>query len=195
MGDQAALTTLYTRHHAPLYRFAMLRSGSTDAAADVVQDVFVALIEDKLAFDPLRGALSSFLFGVARNFILKREVARRRFLPMRTNDEDDGADFDFADPGPTPLEKLLSDHRAESVRQAVAKIAPHYRDVLILYEMQDLSYVEIAGVCNIDIGTVRSRLSRAREKLLALLKADDNTMQDEKPDYLTAGDDTREARR
>lgn len=170
-GDQKALSVLYARHQAPLYRFAMLRSGSTHIAADVVQDIFVALIEDKLVFDPARGALSGFLFGVARNFILKREQAARRFLPIRqhSDESDDAIDIHFVDTNPLPLEKLLADDRAEAVRRALNKISPHYRDVLILYEMQDLSYVEIAHICNIDIGTVRSRLSRGRAKLLALL--------------------------
>ena len=170
-GDQKALSVLYARHQAPLYRFAMLRSGSTHIAADVVQDIFVALIEDKLVFDPARGALSGFLFGVARNFILKREQAARRFLPIQYNsdDSDDAIEIDFVDSNPSPLEKILADDRAEAVRRALSKIPPHYRDVLILYEMQDLSYLEIAHICNVDIGTVRSRLSRGRGKLLALL--------------------------
>ncbi len=174
-GDQAALSQLYARHQAPLYRFAILRSGSPDTAADIVQDIFVALIEDRLQFDPSRGALLSFLFGVARNLILKREHAARRFLPLpfTHDDGEDDTQFDVADTQPLPLEKILADDRAEVVRAALAQIAPHYRDVLILYEMQDLTYVEIAHICDIDIGTVRSRLYRARAKLFALLTARD----------------------
>jgi RNA polymerase sigma-70 factor, ECF subfamily len=173
-GDAQAMTSLYQRHQAALYRFAVLRCGRADIAADVVQDVFVALIENKLGFDPTRGALHSFLMGVARNFLLKRDEAGRRFQPLSTGDDDDGnADFDILDERPTPIESLLASERAEAVRAALAQIAPHYRDVLILYEMQDQSYVEIAHICNIDIGTVRSRLSRARAKLLELLHAAD----------------------
>jgi RNA polymerase sigma-70 factor (ECF subfamily) len=171
-GDHAAMTALYQRHQSALYRFALLRSGSPDTAADVVQDVFIALIEGKLAFDPTRGALASFLFGVARNFMLKRDEAQRRYITNNhpsNADDDDSWEHDIVDPNPTPLETMLADQRAESLRAALVKIAPHYRDVLILYEMHDMSYVEIANVCNIDIGTVRSRLSRAREKLLSFL--------------------------
>ena len=169
-GEALAFASLYQRHQAPLYRFALLRSGSSDIAADIVQDVFMSLIEGKLNFDPLRGALSSFLYGVARNFMLKRAEGERRYLPLQVhaNDEDDDA-CDVTDCAITPLEKILMNERAESVRVALAKIAPHYRDVLILYEIQELSYVEIAHICQIDIGTVRSRLSRARAKCAALL--------------------------
>ena len=171
-GERAAMATLYQRHQSALYRFAVLRSGSADTAADIVQDVFMALIEGKLAFDATRGALSSFLFGVARNFMLKLDEAQRRFVTTQRSadaEDDDDWQHDIVDPNPTPLETILADHRAEALRGALAKIAPHYRDVLILYEMHDMSYVEIANICNIDIGTVRSRLSRARAKLLALL--------------------------
>jgi RNA polymerase sigma-70 factor, ECF subfamily len=171
-----AFTTLYRRHQAPLYRFALLRTGAQDVAADIVQDVFVALMEGKLAFDATRGSLANFLFGVARNFALKRDEAQRRYVSTVShsgNDLDDDEGFDHAaqllDSAPTPVEKLLDDHRAESVRAALAQLAPHYRDVVILYEMHDMSYVEIAHICNIDLGTVRSRLFRAREKLIALL--------------------------
>ncbi len=174
-GDHAALTSLYQRHQGSLYRFAILRAGSTQVAADVVQDVFIALIENKLKFDPTRGALLSFLFGVTRNLILKRDEAERRFLPIARENHDNDAntgDNDMIDPRPLPLEKILADARAEQVRQALLTIAPHYRDVLILYEMHDMSYVDIAAICHIDIGTVRSRLSRARAKIAALLGAD-----------------------
>jgi RNA polymerase sigma-70 factor, ECF subfamily len=173
-----ALSALYRRHQGPLFRYASLRLGTRDSAADLVQDVFIALMEGKLAFDATRGSLASFLFGVARNFALKRDEAARRFVSTNSEstsdaDGDAGDSMDRAeqiiDPSPLPIEKLIDDHRAEAVRVALAQLAPHYRDVIILYEMHDLSYVDIAHICNIDIGTVRSRLSRARDKLTQLL--------------------------
>jgi RNA polymerase sigma-70 factor, ECF subfamily len=169
-GDASAAALLYQRHQAPLFRFALLRAGSRDVAADVVQDVFIALIEGKLAFDPMRGALSSFLYGVARNFLLKRDEAARRYVSINREVDEEESETDIEDTSPTPIERLLASERAECVREALAQIAPHYRDVLILYEMQDLSYVEIADICRIDIGTVRSRLSRARAKFLQLME-------------------------
>jgi RNA polymerase sigma-70 factor (ECF subfamily) len=183
-GDQAAMAALYQRHQNALYRFALLRSGSPDTAADIVQDIFIALIEGKLAFDPTRGALSSFLFGVARNFMLKRDDAQRRYVSNHNSanaDEDGSWEHDIADQNPTPLETMLADQRAEGLRAALVKIAPHYRDVLILYEMHDMSYVEIANVCNIDIGTVRSRLSRARSKLISFLSPSTHTQHPDSP--------------
>jgi len=172
-GNAAAFEALYRRHQAPLYRFALLRCGSAETAADVVQEIFLALLSNTLKFDPTRGVLQGFLFGVARNMVLKREEAQYRFVSTSRDDDDgDNANDLVMDPSPQPQQRLLDQQQAETVRQALAQLAPHYRDVVILYEMHDLSYVEIAQICNIDIGTVRSRLSRARAKLVELLEKD-----------------------
>ncbi|MEP7156613.1 MAG: RNA polymerase sigma factor [Betaproteobacteria bacterium] len=175
-GDSAAFEALYRRHQAPLYRFALLRCGAPDIAEDVVQEIFMGLLADTLKFDPLRGVLQGFLFGVARNLVLKREEKQYRFVSTTRHDDDDNDndrhDNVLIDTAPQPAQKLLDQEQAETVRRALQQLAPHYRDVVILYEMHDLSYVEIAQICNIDIGTVRSRLSRARAKLVEMLEAD-----------------------
>lgn len=171
-GSGAAFEQLYRRHQGPLYRFALLRCGSAETAADIVQEVFLALLNNTLKFDPNRGVLQGFLFGVTRNLLLKHHEARRRYVPHGHPRDTDEANDDTADTGTGPLERLLVNEAAENVRNALQQVSPHYRDVLILYEMHDLSYVEISQICNIDIGTVRSRLSRARAKLVALLQPD-----------------------
>jgi RNA polymerase sigma-70 factor (ECF subfamily) len=167
-----AFAALYRRHQGPLYRFALLRCGSADTAADVVQETFMGLLTERFRFDPLRGQLQSFLFGVARNLLLKLEESRRRHVALpayeaaqdeHDEDEDDGSGQLFEDAG--PLARLLGNEAAEQVRRALALLAPHYRDVVILYEMHELSYAEIADICQVDIGTVRSRLSRGRAAL------------------------------
>jgi RNA polymerase sigma-70 factor, ECF subfamily len=164
-----AFNTLYRRHQAPLYRYALLRSGRADVAADVMQDVFLALMTNSLKFDPARGALQPFLFGVARNLLLKRDEAARRYVSTATGEDDELANDFAADGAPSPEQRVLANESAEQVRRALGQLAPHYRDVLILYEIHDLSYLEISHICGIDLGTVRSRLSRARAKLTELL--------------------------
>ena len=166
-----AFAALYRRHQGPLYRFALLRCGSADTAADVVQETFMGLLTERFRFDPLRGQLQSFLFGVARNLILKLEEGRRRHVALPSQDAapDDAPDEDTELDAPLdeggPLARLLDNEAAEQVRRALAQLAPHYRDVVILYEMHELSYAEIADICQVDIGTVRSRLSRGRAAL------------------------------
>jgi len=103
---------------------------------------------------------------VARNLILKHETARQRHQALPgTDDEDEGDGPELASDDACPLVRLLDNEAAEEVRRALALLAPHYRDAVILYEMHELSYAEIADICQVDIGTVRSRLSRGRAAL------------------------------
>jgi len=169
-GDAEAFATIYRRHRDAVYRLALLYAGSSAQAADVTQETFVHLITRTSQYDPSRGTLAAWLCGVARN------IARKGH-----DNREDGTDpeklFDDAAPAPqqidhdTPLERILRGETAEQVRRAVASLAPHYRDVLILCELSELSYAEAAQVCGIDIGTVRSRLSRARAGLAQRLSA------------------------
>jgi RNA polymerase sigma-70 factor (ECF subfamily) len=172
-GAADAFAALYRRHQGPLYRFALLRCGSAAIAADVVQEVFMGLLTGRFAFDPLRGQLHAFLFGVARNLIMKLDPkldVRRQQAVTPTDGDDDGAPELPADDA-CPLARVLHNEAAEEVRRALSLLAPHYRDVVILYEMHELSYAEIADICQVDIGTVRSRLSRARAALAKRLAA------------------------
>jgi RNA polymerase sigma-70 factor (ECF subfamily) len=170
-GRAEAFTALYRRHQGPLFRYALMRCGSSDTAADLVQEAFMGLLTRRFGFDPLRGQLQHFLFGVVRNLILKLEEARRRQVALPEPDEDGEHELDLACEGAGPLARLLGNETAEEVRRALALLPPHYRDVVILYELHDLSYLEIATVCQVDIGTVRSRLSRARAALARRLQA------------------------
>lgn len=168
-GTGAAFQALYRRHQGPLFRFAVLRSGSPDTAADVVQEVFMGLLTGSLQFDPLRGALPNFLFGVARKLILKHDLPRRREDSLPELDDD--GEQDPGSEAHEPLRRLLSDELGEQVRRAIALLPPHYRDAVILFELHELSYLEIAEICQVDIGTVRSRLSRGRAAMAKRLAA------------------------
>jgi RNA polymerase sigma-70 factor (ECF subfamily) len=155
-GRADAFTALYRRHQGPLFRYALMRCGSSDMAADVVQEAFMGLLTRRFGFDPLRGQLQHFLFGVARNLILKLEEPRQRQVALPEPDDDGDLELDLACEGAEPLARLLG---------------AHYRDVVILFELHELSYQEIATVCQVDIGTVRSRLSRGRAALARRLQA------------------------
>lgn len=154
-GTAAAFEALYLRHQGPLFRFAVLRSGSSDTAADVVQEVFMGLLTGSLKFDPLRGLLRNFLFGVARKLVMKHDPPAPRHAALPAPDDDDEATLEAASEAAEPLAGLLANEQAEQVRRALALLAPHYRDVVILYEIHNLSYQAIADICQLDIGTVR----------------------------------------
>ena len=169
-GDEEAFMALYRRHKDGVYRFALMYCGSPATAADVTQDTFMHFISRTSQFDPGRGSIGAWLCGVAR-------MLARKHLGEREVPTDPAAMADDTAPLPgqvdheSPLDRVLRTEAAEQVRRAVARLAPHYRDVLILCELSGLSYAEAAQVCGIDIGTVRSRLSRARSALAQRLAA------------------------
>jgi RNA polymerase sigma-70 factor (ECF subfamily) len=163
-GDEDAFAELYRRHRDAVYRLAMLYSGSTAHAADVTQETFVHFITQPHQYDPLRGTLAAWLCGVARN-MARRAVSGREDATDPEVLADDSSPHESHIDRETPLERILKGEAAEQVRRAVASLKPHYRDILILCELSELSYAEAAQVAGIDIGTVRSRLSRARAQL------------------------------
>lgn len=168
-GDEEALTVLYRRRQGAVYRFALQMSGSKTVAEDVTQEVFLFLMRDGQVFDPAKGSVSAFLLGVARNYVLRRMRVEQQLMPL-------GDDFDDDVPvlhGSTdlcPLEDLTRAETIESVRRAVLSLPSKYREVVVLCELQDISYGETAEILGCAIGTVRSRLHRARALLLAKLR-------------------------
>jgi RNA polymerase sigma-70 factor (ECF subfamily) len=168
-GDQDAFQRLYRRHRSGLYSFALMHCGAPDVAADVVQDVFMGLLNDSYGFDPLRGMLANFLYGVARKLVLRHARQNERWLQPDDDELDENSGDEAGSLADEPLARLLDHEATERLRRALARLAPHYRDVLILYELHELSYQEIADICQLDLGTVRSRLSRGRAGLAKAL--------------------------
>jgi RNA polymerase sigma-70 factor (ECF subfamily) len=167
-GDEEALAQLYRRRQASVYRFALQMSGSKSIAEDVTQEVFLFLMRDGHVFDPGRGALSSFLLGVARNHVLRRLRVDHLLAPL--GDDDDEGPALQAGTDLCPLDDLTRAETIETVRKAVLSLPPKYREVVVLCELQDVSYVETAEILGCAIGTVRSRLHRARALLLTKLR-------------------------
>lgn len=166
-GDEEAFTRLYRRLRGVVYRFARQMSGSSSVAEDVTQDVFVILLRRAELYDPQRGALSTYLMRIARNEILRRLDRDRAYVALAEEDAspDKGPDESLIVRS-DPLGNLMRDEAIESVRQAVLGLPLHYREVVVLCELEELSYGEAAASLGCAIGTVRSRLHRAR----ALLK-------------------------
>jgi len=158
-GDEAAFTELYAAHHPAIYRYALRMCGAA-AADDVVQETFTALLQGA-RFDPARGTLAAYLFGVARHHILKRLSA----ASLESEVEDDRPD------DTTPFDELSRAETVDSVRAAIDALPPAYREAIVLCELQELDYATAAAVMQCPVGTVRSRLHRAKALLLAKLAA------------------------
>src|SRR5215467_6557884 len=167
-GDDESFATLYQRRQGGIYRFALQMCGSQQVAEDVTHDVFLFLMKDGHLFDPARGSVSSFLFGVARNYVLRRFRGEHLTVPLA--DDEDDQPFDQALDGPGPLDDLTRAETIETVRKAILSLPERYREVVVLCELQELSYAETAEILGCAIGTVRSRLHRARVLLLGKLR-------------------------
>ena len=168
-GDEEALAQLYRRRHGAVYRFALQMSGSKSVAEDVTQEVFLFLMRQGHVFDPARGSVSAFLLGVARNHVLRRLRGDQLLAPLSDEHEEDGAALQTGTEL-CPLDDLTRAETIEAVRKAVLSLPPKYREVVVLCELQDVSYGETAEILGCAIGTVRSRLHRARALLLAKLR-------------------------
>jgi len=169
-GDEDALAQLYRRRQPSVYRFALQMSGSKSIAEDVTQEVFLFLMRDGHVFDPARGAVNAFLLGVARNYVLRRLRVEHLLSPLADDAEEEGTVFPHSGNELCPLEDLTRAETIEAVRKAVLSLPAKYREVVVLCELQDVSYVETAEILGCAIGTVRSRLHRARALLLAKLR-------------------------
>jgi RNA polymerase sigma-70 factor, ECF subfamily len=184
-GDEDAFTLLYRRRHPAIYRFALHMTGNPSVAEDVTQEVFVTLIRDTKRFDPARGSLGGFLFGIARNHLRKRWEQDRRLVPLGDDSESsgeigaNGAESVRATLGngnghghglPTPRDEFASLETVTRVRQAISTLPGNYREVVVLCELQEMSYEEAASALGCPVGTVRSRLHRARAILIEKLR-------------------------
>ena len=181
-GDEEAFTLLYRRKHPAIYRFALHMSGNSALAEDVTQEVFMTLIRDAGRFDPERGTLGGFLYGIARNHLRRRWEQDRNSVPLpETADELDvilstgpaarqngvGANVTAF---PAPRDEFASGECVARVRQAISTLPENYREVVVLCELDELSYEAAAELLECPVGTVRSRLHRAKSILMEKLR-------------------------
>ena len=166
-GDEEAFTALYRRHQGMVFRFALQMSGRTEIAEEVTQDVFMLLMRGRKQYDPALGPLPAVLYGVARNHV-RRALERERSAPVQIDERE-------LDSGPAAegdvLGSLTRGEQLESLRKAILKLPPLYREAIVLCELHELNYENAAAIMGCPVGTVRSRLHRARALLVAKMGA------------------------
>jgi RNA polymerase sigma-70 factor (ECF subfamily) len=184
-GDDDAFLEFYRRHQGGLFRYAMHMSGSPQSAADVVQETFLTLIRHGGKFDEEKGTPAAFLFGIARNHLRKLHEKEGRYVSL--SDElgqglSTGATADsgssngngclgkMTGPADTILEGLEREQISELLREAILTLPEHYREPVTLCDLEGKSYGEAAALLECPVGTVRSRLNRARSILLDKLR-------------------------
>ena len=168
-GDASAFAELFGRRHADVFRFAWHMTASVSTAEDVVQDVFLVLMRDAQRYEAGRATVVAWLCGIARNCVRQRLDRDRRLEPFDVAGEHEPA----SDAGGAldPLADLIRTERIETLRRAVHTLPVPYREALVLCDLQEMTYGDAAKVLACPVGTVRSRLHRARALLAAKLSA------------------------
>jgi RNA polymerase sigma-70 factor (ECF subfamily) len=149
---EAEFQAVFDQHKDAVYRFAWRMAGSPAVAEDITQDVFLGFLRLPDRFDPDRGTLRAFLLGIARNLALKHWRAEHRFEPLDDETAAEPVDLDAGELG-------------DMVGRAVRALPLLQREALVLAEYEGLTLAEIARAVDADVGTVKSRLHRARENL------------------------------
>src|SRR5579863_3160070 len=184
-GDDDAFLEFYRRHQGGLYRYAVHMSGSPQAAADVVQETFLTLIKHTGKYDEEKGTPAAFLFGIARNHLRKLHEKESRYIPLSNEfgkglpaagggevgqPNGNGHSPAVASQADTILEGLERAQITEMLREAILTLPDHYREPVTLCDLEGKSYGEAAALLECPVGTVRSRLNRARSILLDKLR-------------------------
>lgn len=162
-GDEEAFAALYRVHSGPICRFALQMTGRIDIAEDITQETFLALALHGSRYDAARGPVIAFLFGIARNMVLKRLNKERPAINEEIRD-------DLEDPEDV-LEDLSRRESIDAIRRAVLSLPPIYREAIALCELGQTTCEEAALVMGCSVGAVKSRLSRARALLARKLAA------------------------
>jgi RNA polymerase sigma-70 factor (ECF subfamily) len=165
-GDRDAFALLYRRHQGSVYRFARLMTGSTSAAEDVVQEVFLTLMKDAARYDPARATLSTYLFGIARRLARRRLLRDGRFVAL-----DSATTLD--QPTPDAAVSIERERELSRLRKAIVSLPSRYREVVILCDLEGVTYENAALSIGCAVGTVRSRLHRARHLLARKMRCDE----------------------
>ena len=174
-GNGEALGQLLARYGNYLSLLARVQvgrrlQGKIDAA-DLVQETFLAVLRPSAShraggYDASKGAIGNYLFGIARHFVLKRLSAREvATFDLDEHDEETA----WPDGRPSVLDGLTRAETIQAVRAAIASLPAVYREAVVLCELQELSYADAAAIAQCPVGTVRSRLHRAKAMLTTKL--------------------------
>ena len=171
-GDEAAFEQLVRLHEKKIYNLCLRVCGSSEDAAEAAQDTFLALWRGLEGFRE-DAALSTWLYRLASNACIDLLRRNKRTVDGVSLDDED-VHLEVRDRAPTPEEHVEGRETQRLVREGLAALPEDYRRVLVLRELHQLSYAEICEVTELELGTVKSRINRARLLLRNYLAADGN---------------------
>jgi RNA polymerase sigma-70 factor, ECF subfamily len=160
-GDLDAFTEIFRRYQHLVQRFARTMTGCPAAAEDVSQEVFIAIFRDLPRYDPDRATFTTYLYGIVRNVSRERIRKEWRFAPLDVLGRGRGPAIYLDD----PCDALEGFELAAQIRRTLAELPARYRQLIVLCDLQGLSYAAAALVAGIPTSSVRSRLHRGRQLL------------------------------
>jgi len=161
-GDAHAVRELYQRHGRALLRFSSAMCRSRQAAEDMVHDTFVALMRERISFDPAQGSVFGYLCGVLRHRVSRHFRQQRRWVALNAEDH---ASHGHAVENSGPAEEIARSEITAAFRRAMLELPLQHREVIALCDLEELPYAMVASILDCPVGTVRSRLHRARALL------------------------------
>lgn len=170
--NEAAFTLLVGRYKDPLTNFTFRYIGDWDECNDVVQETFIRVFRSRHSYKPV-AKFSTWLYTIAANLAKTRLRRRkiRRFVSLgSSHSEDPEPLFDIPDEDARTDRQLESSMKGERIQKALDSLSDKYREVVVLRDVQELSYEEIAAITGLNIGTVKSRINRSRSQLQEMLK-------------------------
>jgi RNA polymerase sigma-70 factor (ECF subfamily) len=162
-GNVQAFAELYERREPALYRYALHMTGSASSAEEVAQEVFVKLMAPNTRFDEARGSLEGWMYGVARNLVRMQRRKAGSPAPVSSEATEPAFEHDI-------LGGIIDGENLAALRIAVTELPPAYRETVVLCDLEERNYDEAARLMGCPVGTIRSRLHRARGLLAAKLK-------------------------
>lgn len=173
-GNEAAFTILVGRFKDPLTNFVFRFLGDWDDCNDVVQEAFVRVYRNKHSYKPI-AKLSTWMYTIATN-LAKTQLRRRKrrgiffFGGKGQSEEEEKPVFDIPDDGARADLQVESSMKQERIQKALDALPEKYREVIVLRDVQELSYEEVAEITGLNIGTVKSRINRGRSQLQEMLQ-------------------------
>jgi RNA polymerase sigma-70 factor, ECF subfamily len=172
-GNAAAFDLLVGRYKDPLTNYVFRFLGDWDECSDVVQETFVRVFQNRDSYKPI-AMFSTWIYTIATN-VAKSRLRKKGFIQLFSfisrRDDENGA-FEVPDESTRADLRLESSMEEQRIQKALDALPIKYRQVVLLRDVQELSYEEIAGITGLTLGTVKSRINRARLKLQEMLKDD-----------------------
>ena len=175
-GDERAFETVFDRYHRVIYRFAWQMSGDAAIAEEITQEVFMLLIRRPGKYDPRKGSLGGYLFGIARNLTRRTAEQRRWMVPLFDEKDFDERSLNFeqlVNDSNELLAELTQQQLIDRLRKSILSLPTQYREVIILCDLEQKTQAEVAELLDCSPGTIASRMHRARAMLRTKMVAKD----------------------